>query len=110
MRPDDALMYLLAHVTSELQIALLHTGDHKKADPILWALIRDVEEVILERLESAYGKGFDPSVYLDGTQVWVTAKSGELNRAVTRIRKPGDPQGISDAEKAWLEGKDLEGK
>ena len=109
MRPDDTLIYIAARIQDDLRRAAAECNPHELYS-ILYALSRDVDEVITERLEAAYGEFFETDVYLDGTPVRVTAESGKLNRAVNRIRKPGDPQGISDAEKAWLEGKDLEGK
>lgn len=109
MRPDDALIYISARIQDDLRRAAAECNPYELFS-IMYALSRDVDEVITERLEDAYGEFFATDVYLDGTPVRVTAKSGTLNRAVNRIRKPGDPQGLSDAEKAWLEGKDIEGK
>lgn len=109
MRPDDTLIYIAARIQDDLRRAAAECNPHELYS-ILYALSRDVDEVITERIEAAYGIAFNTDFYLDGTPVFVTAKSGKLNRAVNRIRKPGDPQGISDAEKAWLEGKDIEEK
>lgn len=108
MRPDDALIYLQSRVNTALESIASSINDPGKAYPIMCALKDDVNEVVSERIEAAYGITFSTDFYLDGTPVLVTAKSGTLNRRIRRIRKPGDPQGISDAEKAWLEGKDLE--